>query len=743
MEGHIEGANDTQNSFAGQDCFHIAACYALGYGFEINETESLAYLIRAAKLGYKPAIVLKKCFEASGLLKRGPVSREDNPESLFEEFDAGAASISPAALPSYLVRKYYIQQQKSDQIKGYYLADQWYSLTDPQSLIDRLLNTDLEEIGKFYVEVARSGEVRAVPAMHFLISHHPDIAQSMLARGLGGLSTDDSQISILNTACALGLAAIAKDILHRFPDLASIPLKDGTTPLHWLFMFETKDMVEIAKLLVVCGARLSATAVRDLPEFNLVLSGPPLHWAIMIRNKHAVQTILALGASMENNIAPFPSYYKMYPRHALSLATCLFMPEIVRILIDAGAPLGTTRSEEDLTALHSLGDAIDPFRLWFCHGPNVERAAKETVGALLKAGADINISTHVTPLKWTTSIGTCLTWATKALLAYEPSLDDIDKADERSIISTAAGSLKHDRINGEKLRILLEYASSKLPQDCFVSQCISGLEECAKYGMNGAIQEIFRYVLPLSRNVIDEVELLHLAAENDQVDMIELLLRCGASINHGEHGTAAACAAFNCSRKSLRLLLEMGSTVLSAPTEGTTAMLLYEIVPGYAPAQETFKTLSMLHEHFRDRFLAAINNLDEQGRTALHSAIVCGKLQNIALLLEGFGADPTIPIRGTSLSSTTLAMLARRHPSAYIRMYGDDSLKQYDEDMATVIEYLTGTWRLPAPEYSITNHWVMTLWGDEAEKHDLLRQQGDPYWTAIATLPGEGRILHV
>ena len=712
VEGFIEGANNTQNLFAGQDCFHVAACYASGYGFKISEAESLAYLKKAARLGYKPALVLKKCFEASGLLEHSLVSQEDISEPLFDKFTDGADSILPAALPSYLIRNYYRQQQNSGQIQGYYLDDQWYPLTDPRSLTDRLLDIGLEEISKLYVEVTRSDEVRAVPAMHFLISHSPDIAQLVLARGFDGLSVDNSKISILNTACALGLAALAKNILQLFPDLAFMPSKDGTTPLHWLFMFQPKDMAEIGELLVACGARLSAVAVRDLPDFNLVLSGPPLHWAIMVRDEPAVRTLLVLGASMRNN-APYPSHYKMYPWHALSLATCLFMPEMVQILLDAGAPLDGEGSNEGLTALHLLADACDPFRLWFYHGSNVERAARESVGALLKAGADLNISTHVTPLRWITSVTTCLTWATKAFLAYKPKIKVSNEDDYEPIVLTAATSLRHDQANGEKMRLLLEYTSLKLPQDCFVTQCIGGLKECAKHGTIGAIQEILRHVLPLSKDVIDEENLLHLAAENDQVDTIKLLLRFGASVDHDDGGTAAACAAFYCSRKSLRLLLEHGSTVLCLPTEGSATTLLHEIVHGYAPAQETFKTLVMLHEHFRDRFLPVVDNLDNRGRTALHSAIICGKLQNIAFLLEGFGADPTIPIQGTSFSITTLAILARTHPSAYIRMFGDESRRQYDVDMAAVLEYLTETWRLPAPDYGITEHWVTTLWEQE------------------------------
>ena len=391
------------------------------------------------------------------------------------------------------------------------------------------------------------------------------------------------------------------------------------------------------------------------------------------------------------------------------------MPEIVQILLDARAPVDSEGSEEELTALHSLADACDPFRLWFYHGPNVERAAKETVGVLLQAGADLNVLTHVTPLEWTTSVTTCLTWAIEALLVYKPSpkLSHADDDNDKSLILTAAISLRHDQVNGEKMRLLLEYTSSELPRDQFVAQCISGLEECARHGMNGAIQEILRYVLPLNKNVIEEEELLALAAENDQVDMVALLLKAGASINHDEGGTAAACAAFHCSHKSLRLLLERGASVLCAPMEGSTATLLHEVVRGYAPVKETFKTLSMLHEHFQDRFAPIVNNFDNRGRTALHSAIICGQLQNIAIMLEKFGADPTIPIRDTSVDSTTLAMLARTYPSAYIRMFSEGSRKQYDEDMAAVLEYLTGTWRLPAPDINTSEHWVTSLWERE------------------------------
>ncbi|KAL9610415.1 MAG: hypothetical protein Q9167_004870 [Letrouitia subvulpina] len=723
VEGFLEGVNDTQNSFAGQDCFHIAACYASGYGFEINENDALTYLLRAAKLRYKPAEVLKRCFEANGLLQRyGLDSQVDTYEPSLESFVTGAASVSPTKLPSHLVREYYTQQQNVDQIIGYYLEDQWFDLTEPKSLIDLLLNAGLEKIGKFYVELDHVGEIRAVPAIHFLISHQPEIARSVIAGDFNGLSTDDSQVSILNTACALGSAALAKDILRLFPDLAFIPSKDGTTPLHWLFMFEDKDMIEIGELLVACGARLSATAVRDLPDFNLVLSGPPLHWAIMIRNELAVRTLLNLGASMANN-APVPTHYKMYPWHALSLATCLFLPEMVQILLDAGAPLDGEGAKEGVTALHAIADTCDPFRLWFYHGPNVEKAAKDTIGVLLETGADINIFAPSTPLGWSTSTTTCMTWATKALLAYNPSIRVNDKDDGNSIITIAATSLRHDQINREKMRLILDFASSRLPQDSFLSQCIKGLKECAKYGMNGAIQELFAHVLPLSPNVIDEQELLHLAAEDDQVEMVKLLLSLGASIDLGDYGTAAACAALNCSQKSLCLLLESGSTVLSIPTDGSTMTLLHEIMHGYAPFQKTFKTLSLLHEHFRDRFLPVVNNFDKRGFTALHSAIICGKLANIALLLEKFGADPMIPIRGTSISLTTLAMLGRSHPYAYVRAFGDESLKQYDKDMAAIIEYLTGTWRLPAPEYSIKEHWVTTLW----ERQNSLPEDEDDF----------------
>ena len=46
-------------------------------------------------------------------------------------------------------------------------------------------------------------------------------------------------------------------------------------------------------------------------------------------------------------------------------------------------------------------------------------------------------------------------------------------------------------------------------------------------------------------------------------------------------------------------------------------------------------------------------------------------------------------------------------------MFGDESRRQYDVDMAAVLEYLTETWRLPAPDYGITEHWVTTLWEQE------------------------------
>lgn len=227
--------------------------------------------------------------------------------------------------------------------------------------------------------------------------------------------------------------------------------------------------------------------------------------------------------------------------------------------------------------------------------------------------------------------------------------------------------------------------------------------------MQGIIQEIFRFVLPLRKNLIDNRELLYLATERNQVDIVELLLRFRASVNHSIGGTAVAYAAFNYNRKLLRLLLNTGSSVLALPTQDFTVTLLYRIINGDAPTKDSFRTLSILHEHFRDYFIPVIDNFDKYGFTTLYSATIYAKLQNIALLLESFGADPTIPIRGTSIGLTTLVILARTYLSAYVRIYSDESINQYDADIAAVLDYLIKIQMLPAPRDNIREYQVTTL----------------------------------
>lgn len=311
--------------------------------------------------------------------------------------------------------------------------------------------------------------------MHFLIRRCPDIAKLLLKRGFDAISIDDSQISILNTTYTLGLAALAKAIFRLFPSLAFISAKDGTTPLHQLFIFEIDNIVEIGELLVVYGAQLYATAIRDFPEFNFILSGPPLHQAIIVRNEPAVRTLLDLSANMLNITSYYP-YHALYSWHALCLATCLFMPEIVRILLDAGVSVnlikvGIPVDKKLGGPLYQLGNITDPFRLQFYHRTNVDRTAKEIVGALLNAGANINACIPRTALETQTLQYSYLTQATKALLAYEPSIEVSKDYSfrENSLIYLATLSLQHNQLNGEKMKVLLEYIFPKLSQNRFVS----------------------------------------------------------------------------------------------------------------------------------------------------------------------------------------------------------------------------------------------------------------------------------
>lgn len=715
------GANDNESPFAGQDAFNLAACYAFGFGVKLDRELSFHYLRLASERVYNPATVLYSRFQALGLVQALPssTSRDTHNETItFPEDNLGLMDL-PLHFSS-LIRTYYKQYQPSVNSCKIMCDDMIFAFHGQASLDEFLLDTSIDCLQDFIIEIDVPGsETISKPLMHHLIATNEPLTEYLLRRGVDGSVLEDNNVSLLQIACALGSVRMVHTLLELFPSLANQPTKDGVSPLHWLFMFEDDEIFHMAKTLVEHKATLLGVGVMRFTDFNLIFSGLPLHWAVMARNASAVRALVELGGQKIPWTPSIPCL--TYPLYAVDLAVCLLMPEIVELLIEFGAEIGPRPETSGTPSLHFIGDTVDCFRLWLYHGRSLKEAVCATIDVLLAHGADINGTSDdgITALEWVVGRTTCLTDVMESLLQYNPRFSS-ENSQSKNPIYLASAALQHDQLNSSKMRLLLDYASKMTEPEELVASCVESLRRCTIHGSVEAAKELISVIWPYNEDIINEEELLHLAAENDQAETIELFLKMGADIDLDTGGTPAAAAASYGKRRALGSLLSHGASILSLPSTRSSTSLLHEIVANTNSPHESFQTLNFVCDGFKDLLLPIVDKYDDRGMTALHEAIVWGHLRNAALLLETLKASP-LCIRNTEISPTTLAVLARDNPPWHLAQQGNEGIKRYYHSMSDVLRYLTETWNLAAPDTNlvapeITKHWTTptkSLWSAE------------------------------
>lgn len=481
-------------------------------------------------------------------------------------------------------------------------------------------------------------------------------------------------------------------------------------------MFKEEEMDQVAVDLVRAGADVSRVGVGNFPEFNLIFVGSPLHWAIMARSTQAIKVLVKLGYDLNQEV-PRPMLECLeYSTMAVDLAVLLLLPEIADLLLCLGTYVKQKRSEGK-SPIHYIGDAFDPFRLWLYHGTEVEKAATETVNVLLSHGADLNDQSELTstPLACICSLPADLTFVLAPFLKFSPEVT-------RGLLRvTAAASLRHDHTGHKKMEMLLEYCSKYWDPETFTFECKEAIRTCAQDGTVAAAREIFKYLRDEGGHFIDDEELIHLAAENDHPEMVELLLSYGASIDHDTGGTPAAAAAARSKRMSLHYLLSKGASIYSQPTLNSKVTLLHEIVSETSSRHESEATLRLIYsnEDFRKRFDVVMDNYDDRGFTALHQAVIWGSLANVVCLLDMGSRDCTV--RNTDISTSSLAQLAMGQNPWLIEQHGLSELQRYNNDLKHILEFLVVSvgFKQPAQITShehITKFWTRaspSLWKDD------------------------------
>ena len=618
--------NASSESCKGYNAFNLAACYALGFGVRLSLTEAYYYLEEAAKHLYVPAKVLWTAFNYNGLIQDGQsLCSKDEFGQTLEILEKSLLQVNPISRFAARIRAFYKHQ--SIQMSRCTISSTELGITS-QTLgsIKDLLLANVAILHKLTVTVQLDQVADKTPLMYYLIRCHEDFAEVLIRKGVNAEAPTKDHMPLITFACAVGSLRIVRVLLTVLPQLDLQPFSNGISPLHWLFMFDDSEIPVVASLLVKHKASFLANGVAELAEFNLVLSGLPLHWAVMPRSAPAVCALLELGADV-NQFSFALLDYLQYPEYAVDLAVCLHMSEMVSLLIKRGAVIHDRPKNSVPPALHYLGDAIDPFRIWLLHGKSYRDAAEQTVQTLLDAGLTIDTrsSDCLTPLQHLVARPNYQTYVIETILNRSPSVTALNDP-LRSPIYLASTALQHDRVNSQTFKLILDYCQAQLDGDEFSNACRETLRNCTQDGTLAVAVEILKSLGKDSKTVIESEQLLHLAAEHDQIDMIELFLNEGVDIDRDEKGTPAACAAAKGKKAALKLLLSREATILSMPARHFGDTLLHEAVGPMMSSPLSSSTLAFLCENFRELLIPVVNNFNSFGFTALHEAIVWGNI---------------------------------------------------------------------------------------------------------------------
>ena len=128
---------------------------------------------------------------------------------------------------------------------------------------------------------------------------------------------------------------------------------------------------------------------------------------------------------------------------------------------------------------------------------------------------------------------------------------------------------------------------------------------------------------------------LHVAAFENQLNIIKLLLRKGADCNalDSKSWTPLHCAASAWNFKACQLLLQTGKANVNVETPSGSTVLNYLCRTQNCDTNEQVKTLKMVLEAG-----AEVDAKNQFGETALHQACLRGSPESVGVLIQA-GAD--------------------------------------------------------------------------------------------------------
>ena len=463
-------------------------------------------------------------------------------------------------------------------------------------------------------------------ALHHAASNNnnqADLVNILLSRGLDLEVSNNVGTTPLHMAIGNDNKPAVVALLSRGASLATKDC-DGETALHYAARLQSVRS-GILNMLLKHGA--SVEAVNES-------GATPLHMAVAQANEPAVVALLSRGASsatedcngntalhhaarLENNQA---GLVNILLKHGASIeagnnfgTTPLHLaivhgnkPAVVALL-SRGASLATEDSVGD-SALH--------------HAARVENNQLELVNMLLKHGAAIEAVNKfgVTPLLLAFQKGNKA--AVVALLAKGASLSSVDHVGNTALHHAAIS--KNNQ--ADLVNMLLKHGASIEAGD---KVGITPLHMAVAHANKPAVVALLSRGASLAtQDSVGDTALHHAArVENNQTDLVNMLLKHGASIEAGnESGITPLLVAFQAGNEPAAVaLLEGGASLASVDSDGNTA--LHHVAISTNNNQAGLVNIILKHG-------ASVETLNKAGVTPLHMAVAHDNEPAVVALLS-------------------------------------------------------------------------------------------------------------
>ncbi|KIW95071.1 uncharacterized protein Z519_03653 [Cladophialophora bantiana CBS 173.52] len=591
---------------------------------------------------------------------------------------------------------------------------EWYGGLDDRKLVPALEQTAVSSSPQVpEVELkCEDGTLIHSPALHHVVFCGMfKIAKQLISHGWSLNAVNDDGDTLLHLAMRHGDSQMTDYLIRRGVNVAVSNFK-GVTPLHYLSMFgsqernsdggnnsdtqieklETQHVVAfsgpdvdaIANMLVDAGADVNASMGRFDSTvdvfFSHRISGTPLHAAVTLGNKSAVQTLLRLGADTE--IRPFHD-----SDTALELAAQLHLAEIAELLLDHGANLRSVSesgSSSGTWAMHHVGSHVPPLSRWLLHGARYKDAVRDTIRVFIAAAERKNLSLDESNEAGLTAFEYALQESGEDTYVIEAFLDcgAILPPNALSIAVLSCGS---DEANASKVELVLQHVSgpgqpiSGGDNSLYTEESSYALHVAASTGALAAAKLIISYFASESESLLrtynDEgLTVLHEAVIAGDVSMTTYLLSRNSQINfrdrEGRTALATAVALGNKALVSLLMLPDADMNIREGEHDGGTilhiavqngsrqsSMLAFLLSADFDEASESWPRFPQIHNHgILDAVDAALGN------TALHLAAYSGDYPGVFALLAA-GATASIKNRAGSTPLDFVRQRMKMHES--------------------------------------------------------------------------------